>query len=179
MTDRDDALIHRDKFLGDKVDIKGHTGVVEKVLEVRHAVEAVASGAYPFPAPHGLRVPLGGHTRLAMAGNGSLIKGADELLILFRHSLVSSRVPNVAILGVADRGRSSLKLSAEEVSEQVEGQRKRLKDKGKAQKGAASFRKFTDSRNYSKTSPLHHPNEEAENYVHTLFKEISDARVAV
>jgi hypothetical protein len=32
-----------------------------------------------------------------------------------------------------------------------------LKDKGKAQKGAASFRKFTDSRNYSKTSPLLHP----------------------
>jgi hypothetical protein len=48
MTDRDDALVHRDKFLGNKVDTKGRAEVVKKVLEVRYAVGTVASGAYPF-----------------------------------------------------------------------------------------------------------------------------------
>ena len=67
MTDREDALVHRDKFLRNKVDIKGRTEVMKKVLEIRYAIGTVASGAYPILAPHGLRVPFGDHP---LARNG-------------------------------------------------------------------------------------------------------------
>ena len=103
MTDRDDARVHRDKFLGNKVDIKGRTEVVKKVLEVRYAVGTVASGAYPSRLmDYVCRFDTA--QWLAMARKGSLVKGTDELLIVFRHSPVSSRVSKVAILRVADRG---------------------------------------------------------------------------
>ena len=122
-------------------------------------IEAVrhtrASSGHPFRRLAHDVYRLETRKRLAMAGNGGFVESADELLIVFGHSLVLR--PRLERVGACSRAfiaqthrrkhfSTDKRSGSYDVSEQVEGQPKRLKDKGKAQKGAATFRKFTVSR---------------------------------